>query len=678
MKNRFRYVTLSCGVGLAFGICIGLAESLYLLITGNRYGQSVTFVLLGMWLYASVWFLVGLAMGVFLWILSLFSRKISESTTPALVAASLFIVLTLFAFGWGYMNTQVLATDFSTLLSWKSLLVDLLILLIAIAIAFLVHRLVRRWRGLYAHSTRLLIGISVLLILLMVASVVVGQLIDVARTPKQVTTAVRPVDPDRPNILFLLIDCLRKDHMSVYGYERDTTPTLDNLARQGVLFTEAIAPSSHTKTSTPSILTGLYPHHHHVLQIGQALSPGLLLIPEVLREHGYRTCMLSANPIVSPQFGFDQGADLYYSPRGSIRQSLFVGHIIHFLNRSGSPLKKKPGFSQLLKVLHVVSSGIERRLYGPSGGLSDYRAEGLHRMLLSFLSRGSDRPYFAYVHYMEPHKPYHPPGEYGTLYDPHRTTDRVHRYPEIFRGKVLPFDVGPELPPEDLYNLVAQYDGEIRYCDDQIGHLLKQLLESGHLENTLIVVTADHGEEFYDHQGWGHGQSVFQELINVPLFFWWKDHIMAPTTVDQYVSLVDLAPTLHEAAAIDASPATDGRSLIRWVDQGDDLVVDVSEGGRVISEFDWGGRSSAALIDGRWKYITAQKGSQQEEMLFDLVADPEEMVDLSDRHPEQVAALREALDLFRSSAPERSAADAVPIKVDEATRERLKALGYVE
>lgn len=674
MKNRIRPLLISAVIGLGFGILVGAGESVSLLLAGNRYGNSATFIFLAITIYASIWLLLGFILGVFLFLFSLLSKAKPSSLVLNLLAVSVFVALSLFVFAWGYINTRFMVTDFSL----RSMLIDLVVFIFSVAIAFFVYRLLWRYRQAFSRSL-LVSAISAGILLVVVSlSLSIAYKIDYQKPQRMPDQQAKLVGSDLPNILFLVIDALRVDHVSCYGYERNTTPTLDSLAHDGIVFENAIAPSSHTKSSTASYLTGLLPHHHKVWQIGQGLSPSLHLIPEVLRRRGYRTCIVSANQFVSPMFGFDQSVDFFYAPKGAIRQNILVGHIITFLSESGSPLRNKYLLSFPFKILYSLIKGIETSFYAHAGGQYGFSAEGLNKAVHSFLSEKDEQPFFVYAHYMEPHIPYYPPAEYATLFGPKRITGSLYRPPEEFRGKVLPFDTGRELTSDELYYLVSQYDGEIRYCDDQIGKLVKELQSMGRLKNTVIIITADHGEEFYDHRGWAHGHSVFQELIHVPLIVWWPNKIPGPIRVTEFVSLVDLAPTFYELASIIDPPPTDGRSLFKFSEKKGSFVYDASGGDTTLSEFDWGGRSSVSLIDGRYKYIKAQKGSKKKELLFDLSNDPGETVDLSALLPGVVEDLRDAVGKLQEISPGMPETDAVPVELDEVTRERLKALGYIE
>ena len=304
----------------------------------------------------------------------------------------------------------------------------------------------------------------------------------------------RPAD-DGKNVVVVLVDALRADHCSLHGYERETTPNLDRWSRQGVVFENALAQSSWTIPSTATLLTGQYSYTHGLYDAYHwFLVPGIDTLPTRLREAGWTTGAFVANRLVSQDRNFARGFEGF--------------HVMPFAT-----------------------------------------AAQVNRAFLNWLDALEGRRFFAYLHYMEPHLPYAAPGSFLNRYeedqerhdepDPARSDEIV----EALEDRIA--ERGCDLTPDewaDVRKLVNRYDGEIAYWDDRFGRLMKALETRGLLEDTLVVVTADHGEEFLDHGMLRHGHSLHDELLRVPLIF--LNTGRDPKRRSDPAGLVDVAPTL--------------------------------------------------------------------------------------------------------------------------------------
>jgi len=307
-----------------------------------------------------------------------------------------------------------------------------------------------------------------------------------------------PVSSAPPNVLFILIDALRADHLGCYGYDRDTSPIIDEIAESGVTFENARSQASWTKPSIPSIFTGLYPIGHGVFtgstreEDGRLTSDTLrdefVTLAEMFEGEGYTTGAFINNVQIRAALGFDQGFAVY-----------------------------KEGL-------------------GNAGQITDEVVDWMKGL-------GSD-PFFAYVHYLDPHWPYTPPAEF------------LEAFPVEARGdldfnasnwKTLEKSIKEkrfEPSNADLDAMQSLYDAEILFTDSQVGRLLAELEQIGRLENTVLVITSDHGEAFMDHGGIGHGTDLHRELLHVPLIV--KVPGVRARRVDDPVELIDLMPTLAE------------------------------------------------------------------------------------------------------------------------------------
>ena len=366
------------------------------------------------------------------------------------------------------------------------------------------------------------------------------------------------------NVLLICIDVLRADHVGAYGYDRGTTPHLDRLARSGVVFEHAFSATSWTKPSVPSTMTGRFPHQHGVYlglrsengrQVSDVLDDNETTLAEMFHAGGYRTMAVVANPTISASMGIAQGFDRYIELGG------------------------------------------------------EQRASGVREAFLTWLDEPQpQRPFFAYLHFNDVHLPYDPPPAYRPA--------SARRRPDLdFSGaswRVLKRrirDGSLELASEDRQMVVDLYDGELRYADAEIGVALDGLAQRKLLDDTLVVVISDHGEEFFDHGGIDHGTSLYDELISVPLIFRFPGDRHAGTRVASPASLVDLLPTLAEAFSLPLPERTSTRSLLGLIDARSPAAMQP-----IYSEGIHPAGYQQALRVGEWKYIVTVatgEGSQE-------------------------------------------------------------------
>jgi len=305
-------------------------------------------------------------------------------------------------------------------------------------------------------------------------------------------------------VLLVVVDALRADHLHLYGYPRRTSDHIDALGASGWVFGNHIANSAQTVPSTLSLLLSMRPAEHGFLHLGDG---------HFARNRPRYPESLTFLSEVFQAAGYRTGG--------------FVGNPF---------LKRENGFAQ----------GFDRFVYSEDPG------ETLTEAAIGWLSeRGRrNRPFFAYVHYFDVHSPYAPPGRYRDRFE--RPADG--RY--IYRN-----GPAPEVGEADLQTIVALYDGEVAYVDDQIGELLAALERLGDREDTLIAVTSDHGDEFLEHGGLGHGTSVYGELVRVPLVLAGPGLAATARRIEYLTRHLDLAPTLLALAGLEAPRSFRGRTL---------------------------------------------------------------------------------------------------------------------
>ena len=443
---------------------------------------------------------------------------------------------------------------------------------------------------------------------------------------------------DRPNVLFLVVDSLRYD--AVCGDWQTTTPNIDRLADEGVSFTNCYSQGISTAPAMTAMLTGSLPLDyggHWYLQDDR--SP----FAEVFRRYGYQTGAFHSNPYVSQRREFDRGFDR------------FKEDAIAF--EPDERLEAAP--EKLLRLANRVSRVLSRVPYTPG--------EPTNETTLDMID-DADHPWFHWTQYMDVHGPYLGGGDF--------------RYRNKFRAEKLWLKAAVRNPDgvtdAEHAALKRDYRLEIEYLDEIIGELLTSLERRGERENTIVVLTADHGDEFYEHGRYGHGNVPFDELSHVPLIMQFPDSSNVPsgTIVTDIVRSIDILPTILDSVGIEESRETPtyhtGVSLLPLI-QGETH----NETPLVVTEKRVRGEDALriALRTEDWKFI--HDGKADEKYLYDLNEDPEEQRNLVEQRP----SIR---DKFTQQLTERfnriEATSANVIVPDSETKagveERLKALGY--
>lgn len=403
------------------------------------------------------------------------------------------------------------------------------------------------------------------------------------------------------NVVLVVIDTLRADHLGCYGYPKPTSPTLDSLAQEGVLFEQCIAPAIPTHPAHTTIFTGLHPIVHGIVAHGgeASLSREFTVLPEVLQRGGVTTCAVDNLAFSKPWFL--RGYEFYINP-GSRR-----------------PLSLAA------------------------------RAQDWNARALPWLRHHAREPFFLFLHYWDPHTPYLPPLRYRTLFyeggDPCDPTDRslegmeAHPLGRMWRETWFPHLLPGRLTSLDF--VVAQYDGEIRNVDDALGELVETLEAIGAVEETLLLITSDHGEALGEHRIFFDHHGLYECNVRVPLVAWGAG-VKAGHRVRGLVSHLDLAPTIVEAWGLETPPAWEGQSLWPFLQgqRADGTCEEV-----VLVESTW--QCKWGLRTPTHKFILAREpdfyGNPEME-LYDLRHDPQEEHNLALEREEEALAWRERLE----------------------------------
>jgi arylsulfatase A-like enzyme len=430
-----------------------------------------------------------------------------------------------------------------------------------------------------------------------------------------------------PNVILISLDTLRADHLGVYGYERPTSPFLDSLAEEGALFENVYAQSSWTLPSHLSMLFSLNSASHQVYFNDQKIDRSLPSLASFLRNQGYVTLGFTGGGYVSSIYGFAKGFDWYDEPVGG---------------------RKAP--------------------------LGQDEAERLYEFTSDWLANNRDKPFFLFLHTFQIHGPYACPEPWNTMF-----LEEGAAWDQIALRRFL--DQNGEdyaFSPAERSNIVGLYDGEIRYTDDMLlKPLAQRLKELGIYDNTMIIVTSDHGEEFNDHGGWLHGRTVYDELIRVPLLIKFPRSSYRGQRIPAKTRLIDILPTVLESLQIPYDrDAVEGRSLIEFLGgrESEDRIFISDLAHKNVPE------PCPALIasnkNGLKFIIEKSKEGIKTVETFDLSRDPNEKNDISVRAQklrEEVVRFLDEYYLERSKlvrSQER-------IRMDKELEEKLKALGYL-
>jgi arylsulfatase A-like enzyme len=423
------------------------------------------------------------------------------------------------------------------------------------------------------------------------------------------------------NVVLVLVDTLRADHLGAYGYARPTSPTLDRLAASGVLFTQARSVAPWTNPVISSIFTGRHPDalfepRLHAEAIHLPLPESVPTLASKLGEAGFRTLAFVDHPGISPKLGFGRGFDIFVS--------------------------------------------LYRELGRPGFGTSDGRqiVATIGRRLAA-LEPGR---FFLYLHLLYPHRPYRAPPPYADFFAP-TTTGRDDR-------------------PRRRDRLLAAYDAEIRYTDDVVAQLMAQLESAGRLEETWVIFASDHGEGFREHGRETHGNSFYDELLHVPLLLVPpRSARIAPRRIATPVSLLDLHATVLDLAGLRSDrdrSGIEGLSLLRFLRGGPAR----EEERQIAEQPNSGDIHGAAILEPPWKLIRRREPRLPPLQLYDLVADPYELNNRAAAEPEIARRLDELLgrhlraDLLLLKTAHRGTDG--PETLDDETIRRLKALGYLQ
>jgi len=453
------------------------------------------------------------------------------------------------------------------------------------------------------------------------------------------------ISPSRPPlrpIILISIDTLRADHLGCYGYERATSPHMDAVAKEGVLFSQVYAPSPWTLPSHISLLTSLYVYNHQVETENDRLSPAIPTLADILRRNGYYCAAFTGGGFLSTVYGYSRGFDLYRDDLGGV-----------------------------------------------------FKQEGAHQVAqasLEWLRQNKDLPFFLFIHTYQPHTPYACPLPYKTRFLSPQAKWGSLDLIGYLGGKQGIFK---PLPTEEKENIIALYDAEILYTDEVlIGELMTTLKELNLYHRSLIIITSDHGEEFYEHGSWGHGQDLYDESLRIPLIIKFPEVASGRVKgkrIEELVRLIDVLPTVVDFLGLKGEDEiltqVDGRSLLPMI-QGKEnsLRESLAEVAADVLSSHLPQRT-ALIFQGNklivnqpfkpeaFKFFAYPPPQLPQVELYDLIQDPQETENLGAKKPKLVRqSIRHLEDLFRLAKKR----DKRKARLTQKLKEQLRALGYIK
>ena len=633
IKGSIGSLIFSFQAGTLGGILAGIFE--VLLISG--FGASpanLSGLLFAMIAYGILGGVVGLALNIAFHILPFHRdrRSSRRHLGAALLAGSLCLVLFFIFLFRAFRDFHAERVRYLE----PTGLATIAVLLAAAVLLFILVRLIldRPLKDLLVWFLRPVGYLLVIAALLIVGFVFQSAL---SKETEEAHAAFSPVGQDqvqdKPCVILIMVDTLRPDWLGCYGGTVASTPNMDALAGDAVLYHRTYAQATHTKPSTASLLTSRYPTEHRAIHKTEALPLVVTTLAEVLGQAGYYCGGIVDNVNLAPIYNFQQGFHEYvYLP-----PKFFFG-----ANEAASRLVIY-GVLRLVR-MKLVKSTVVHHFYRSGETVTGYFDD--------FIERNKNRKFFLFLHYMDPHDPY---------------------FEHPYSGKGYARAAMPNPDPRFAGPFREFYRQDVEYLDSWIGRVMEKLKTEGLYDASVIVLTADHGEEFYEHGGWWHGTTLHEEQVRIPLLFKRLGNLDSGMIVESLTRSIDVAPTILAEMKVDPPAEMRGRNLF-------DNPAPENFEPEIFSEADHEGNVVRMLRIGPWKYIETNPDNPRQQpprQLFYLPDDPGELNNLIDI---QLAKADDMQLLLQAKYQEiaATAEEGAEQIMDEATKERLRALGYTQ
>ncbi|MFQ5824315.1 MAG: sulfatase [bacterium] len=492
-----------------------------------------------------------------------------------------------------------------------------------------------------------------------------------------------------PNIMLLVLDTTRARNLSCYGYSKETSPNLDKIASEGVLFTQAISNASWTLPAHASLFTGTFPSFHLVNNWSDRLSDQFVTMAQFFSGLGYQTMAINNNSWINEQFGLDRGFEVH-------KKMWLLFQSSNDLNITSRSIKHRNLLRKITELSkNIIKGNVFLNLMNGFYGQFLYNRQDLggRRIIRAFekwlhTERNEEKPYFLFINLLEPHLPYKPPREYlNRFLNGKFTEERIKR----LNQDPLSYITGNEEKDEtDIEILTHLYNAEINYLDSLIGSIYSILASACLLDKTILIIVGDHGENLGEHKLMSHFFCLYDTLIHVPFIMRYPSVLPKATKNEKIVQLSDIFPTLAASVGFEDHLPKDqieGRNIFTSTQNQNNRIA-VSEllgvnpplnviakktglRGKELAKYD---KKIVAFRDKQYKYIQDSLGNEE---LYNIVEDPHELKNLID----QKLRKRKKFKRVKKSWDSRGIQDGRPhpesTKVDSETLDRLKALGYL-
>ncbi len=452
---------------------------------------------------------------------------------------------------------------------------------------------------------------------------------------------------------------LRPDHLGCYGYARETSPNIDRLAANGVLFENAFSSTSWTLPAHAALFTGLADSVHGCTDTNMRLDERLVTMAERFRAAGYATAGFFSGPYLHPVFGLGQGFDVYEDctsyPKLSARYA------------------KENGTVDGMKIW--------------TASHNDITSPRVYKAVRHWLRSNERTPFFLFIHLWDVHYDFMPPPPYNRMFDPDYDGTITSR--DFLNNPAI----NKNMPRRDLEHLIALYDGEIAWTDEHIGKIMSELSDLGLTDSTVVVLLSDHGTEFFEHGLKGHRETLYDEVIHIPLIIRWPQRLPTGARLEPQVRIVDVLPTVLELAGLEAPQKIMGQSLLPLVDTGtlphDNLVVAelMTDAGTLTVDGHWAPKDPRFEIQHRLRAFRRPDHkliydlNRDETQIFDLGKDPGEQMPVGPDDATIAAAAQKDAEEGRKWLSDYDAFVGAHSKASEIpphVQEKLQVLGYVE
>ncbi len=451
------------------------------------------------------------------------------------------------------------------------------------------------------------------------------------------------------NIILIIIDSLRPDHLSVNGYNRNTSPNIDNFYRQGTSFLNAYTSLPRTNPSLMSLFTGLYPHTHGIRLVkNDNLNFSFTHLPEILINHGYETAFMG-------------NAGLYEPP---LRKGFKKFNLLSWKIKN----KIKRGLKKVLNPRNFMSS-----------------TEQYIDVAIKWIKKNSKKKFFLCLHFDDMHWPYEIPKPYDHTFDPNYKGNHdfnTLKHGKFSRGELMYGHI--KFHKEEISHAIAHYDGSIKYTDLHFGRLIDFVKSKSLDDNTLIILTSDHGENFGEHNFYFlHGSSLYEPSLRVPLIFNYPKFFDGCKVIKERVRLLDIMPTILEMLNIPVLDKIDGVSLLPLINNNSKNKVKFIFAESMEEIFKENKRiffpgvkgKWRAMIEGDWKIIYIPHPEKDIFELYNLTNDPNEQNNLIDKEKERASYMKDKILEFLK--PQSNEGQTNLSDLTEKSRETLRKAGYI-